>query len=93
MQMIYVAVYIIIPYRSIVIAADIGSSIHHNVIQKHCECRWFTELYTSYCHTEVLRCHIRQNPELQTQHTNDSGHPKEPPEEVIKLQLGFYRKH
>ena len=48
-------------------------------------------------HHEVPRCHLGQNPELQkahTQHKDEGGHPlSQPPEEVIKLQMGLQRKH
>ena len=39
---------------------------------------------------------LGQNPELQkahTRHKDKGGHPKQPPEEVIKLQVGLQRKH
>ena len=42
------------------------------------------------------RCHLGQNPELQTAHTqhkDEGGHPKQPPEEVIKLQMGLQHEH
>ena len=46
--------------------------------------------------SEVPRYHIGQNPKLQkahTQHKDEGGHPIQPPEEVIKLQMGLQRNH